>query len=169
MTRRTVCLLLLAAVLSGCRTSYVWTSAVPAEKRTVSVPVFRNESAETELGSVVSRQILREFQREGTFRLSTPAAAAVEVQGVIRRAESAYEGGARRIGNRFNNYRFRLVADVSVIDRVGGKVLIDNRPYTAETVFASSQDLMTGRRNASGRLAEELARQVVDDVLAYPW
>jgi hypothetical protein len=169
MIRFTLGVLLAAAVFSGCKTSYVWTGTVPADRRTVSVPVFRNESDVTELGSVVSRQILREFQREGTFRLSTPDAAAVEVQGIIRQAESRYEGGARQIGNRFNNSRFKMVALVSVVDRVNGKVLIDNRPYTAETVFASSQDLMTGRLNASGRLAEELARQVVDDVLAYPW
>ena len=112
------------------------------------MPVFRNESEVTELGSVVTRQVLREFQREGSFRVSSPADAAVEVQGIIRSAVSRYDGGGRHIGNRTFNSRLTL---------------------TAEADFLATQDLMTGRRDASGRLAEDLARQIVDDVLAYHW
>lgn len=160
---------LAALALSGCKTAYTWTSPVPDGKRTVCVPTFRNESDITELGPVVARQVLREFQREGTFRLATPESAAVEVQGVIRSAATSYDGGARNIGNRLNDYRFSLQAEVSVIDRIDGKVVVENRIYKAERVFAATQDLMTGRRDASGRLAEELARQIVDDVLAHQW
>ena len=49
----------------GCGTSYSWRPAVPEDMRTVSVPSFRNESDVQELGAVVTRQVLREFQREG--------------------------------------------------------------------------------------------------------
>jgi hypothetical protein len=167
--RATVFLFLTAMMVAGCKTTYSWTSAVPADRRTISVPVFRNESDVTALGGTVSRQILREFQREGTFRLASAEAAAVEVQGVIRSAKSSYQGGARQVANRVNDYRFILQAEVSVVDRISGKVLVDNRVYTAETIFAGTQDLMTGRRDASGRLAEDLARQIVDDVLACQW
>lgn len=169
MIRVALCVFLAAAALSGCKTAYVWTSGVPSDRRTISVPVFRNESEVTELGSVVTRQVLREFQREGSFRVSSPADAAVEVQGIIRSAVSRYDGGGRHIGNRTFNSRLTLTAEVSVVDRVSGRVLVDNRTYTAEADFLATQDLMTGRRDASGRLAEDLARQIVDDVLAYHW
>ena len=39
----------------------------------------------------------------------------------------------------------------------------------AETTFFSDTDIVTARRDASGRLAEDLARQIVDDVAGYKW
>jgi hypothetical protein len=64
----------------------------------------------------------------------------------------------------------RVTALVSVIDKINGKVIVDNVEYSAGVAFASgSTDLLTAKRDASGRLAEELARQIVDDVLAIKW
>ena len=57
---------LAAFALAGCA-SYRWTSSVPADMRTVSVPTFRNESDLVEFGAVTTRQVLREFQRKGTY------------------------------------------------------------------------------------------------------
>jgi len=48
-------------------------------------------------------------------------------------------------------------------------VIFTDRPYTAETTFASGQDLTTAERDASGRLADELSRLVVDDLLRIDW
>ena len=78
--------LLTAVLAAGCASEYSWTSKVPPDMRSVSVPVFRNESEVTELGAVVSRQLLREFQREGTFRIAAAGDGAVEIQGVIKQA-----------------------------------------------------------------------------------
>ena len=156
--------------LAGCRTSYSWTSDVPQNLRTVSVPTFRNESDITELGVLASTQILREFQREGTFKLARPEDAAVEVQGVITVATSSYNGGDLRSGQRMTDCDFLLKAEVSVIERVNGRVLVDNKVYTARTTFVTGTiDLNTAQRDASRRLAEDLAAQVVDDVLAVQW
>jgi len=155
--------------LAGCRTDYTWKSQVPADLRTVAVPNFRNESDMTELGPVVTQQVLREFQREGTFKISNVDNAAVEVQGVIKDADSSFSAGSRKTGMRVRDYRYKVKAEVSVIDRKSGRVLVDNRVYVAETMFASSIDMPTAKRNANGRVAEDLARQIVDDVLAVQW
>lgn len=159
-----------AAVLgaAGCA-SYRWTSNVPKEMRTVCVPTFRNESNVTELGTIVPRQILREFQREGTFRVAHIDEAALEIQGIIKAADSEYVGGDRRVGSRLAMNELQMKAIVSVIDRRNGKVLVNNREYTATAPFASGQDLATGQRNASGRVAEDLATKIVDDVLNMKW
>ena len=53
---------LAALALAGCA-NYRWTSPVPADMQTVTVPTFRNESNVLELGAVATRQVLREFQR----------------------------------------------------------------------------------------------------------
>ena len=169
MKKLAVLAMLSTLALTGCRTSYSWKSGVPADMRTVAVPTFRNESEMTELGSLATRQVLREFQREGTFRIARPDDAAVEVQGVIRKTSVSFGGGNRKTGMRIGDYRYVAVAAVSVVDRRNGRVLVDNRIYNAEAVFASQMDLSTAMRNASGRLADDLARQIVDDVLAVQW
>lgn len=156
--------------LVGCRTSYSWTSDVPQSLRTVCVPTFRNESDITELGVLASTQILREFQCEGTFKLARPDDAAVEVQGVIKSAASSFNGGDLRSGQRMIDCDLVLRAEVSVVERVNGRVLLDNKIYIARTTFVTgSIDLTTAQRDASRRLAEDLAAQVVDDVLAVQW
>ena len=135
----------------------------------MSVPTFRNESEVVELGAIASRQILREFQREGTFKIRATGDAAVEIQGVIKSAISDVNAYDRRSGMRLSAYRMTSVAEVSVIDKRSRKVMINNRKYTATADFTSGQDLTTSGRAASGRLMEDLARQVVDDVLNLKW
>lgn len=158
----------LLAFAAGC-TSYSWRPAVPEDMRTVSVPTFRNESDVTELGDVVARQVLREMQREGTFKVARSDDAALEVQGVVKEASSSVVAYERRTGARNRERRFAMTALVSVVDRRGGKVLVDGRKYKASTTFLVNDDVVTGERDASGRLAEDLARQIVDDLLALKW
>lgn len=155
---------LAAVLLAGCL-PYTWTSSVPAERRTVAVPVFRNSSEVTELGAKVTTQILREFQREGTYSLAPLDACALEIQGEIKEAGSTTVAYERRTGARTREHRFVATAVVSFIDKVDRKVLVDRRSYEAETTYLVNDDLVTGERNASGRLAEDLARQIVDDAL----
>lgn len=157
------------AMFSGCGTSYSWRSSVPESARTVSVPTFRNESSVSELGAVASRQILREFQREGTFKIRTGDDAAIEIQGVIKSASPGVVAYDRRSGLRVSAYKMTAEAEVSVIDKRTRKVLVDNRRYSATADFTAGQDMTTAQRSASGRVMEDLARQVVDDVLNLKW
>ena len=167
--KRILIVAMAAFALAGC-SSYRWTSDVPARMRTICVPTFRNESDVTELGVLASRQILRELQREGTFKLAGPDDAAVEIQGVVKSASAGYNGGDRRTYNRLVDYSFTMRAEVSVVDRINGRVLVDNKIYVATTTFMTGQDdFLSAQRSATGRLAEDLARQVVDDVLAVQW
>ena len=65
--------------------------------------------------------------------------------------------------------RLTVSAEVSFVDRRNGKVVVNNRKYIAETTYFSDSDMATARRDASGRAAEDLARQIVDDVTACRW
>ena len=159
-----------ATAIVGCKSTYRWTSDVPQSMRTICVPTFRNESDTTELATLASIQLLREFQREGTFKIAGHDDAAVEVQGVITSSTARSNGGYRGIQNRLFDNTATMTAEISVVDRVNGRVLVDNKRYTATTSFVSGQDdFLTAQRSASGRLAEDLAKQVVDDVLAVQW
>ena len=83
----------------------------------------------------------------------------VEVVGELKKASSATVAYERRTGARTREHRFSAAAVVSVIDRRNNRILIDNRKYSASTTFLVNDDIVTGR------LGEDLARQIVDDVL----
>lgn len=154
-----------ALTVCGCA-NYSWKPAIPEDMRTVAVPTFLNESTVTELGSAIATQTLREFQREGTFKIRPAGESAVEIQGIVRESDSRSVAYARKTGERNREYRLRATAVVSIIDKKSGKVVVDNRRYTASTSFIAGDDILTGERDAANRLAEEFARQIVDDTLA---
>ena len=163
-----VVFLSLLALCAGCA-SYTWRSSVPHGLRTVSVPTFRNETDVTELGAVATRQVLREFQREGTFKVASADDAALEIQGVLKSSDASTPDFRRETSTRAYEHLLSVKAEITLVDRRNGKILFDNRVYKAETSFFSDSDVVTGRRGASGRLAEDLARQIVDDVVAGGW
>lgn len=158
-----------ALAFAGCATDYSWRSSVPEEVRTVSVPTFRNESNVSEFGAVATRQLLREFQREGTFKIRTAGDAAIEIQGVVKSVSPSMSAYNRRQGGRIAGYDARATVEISVIDKRKGKVLVDNRKYVANATFTAGQDRTTAVRDASGRLADDLAQKVVDDLLNLKW
>jgi len=160
-----------ALVLAGCASmpSYRWTSRVPEQLRTVSVATFENSTMSAELGPIVTQYALREFQREGTFQIRSRADSAIAVEGRIVKAENHGVVFDRSYGMRASEYRYEVVAEVSIINRLTGEVLQNNRRYTAETTFLVKGDLLTGRRDAAQRIAADLARQIVDDVISYPY
>lgn len=157
-----------ALLLGGCA-NYRWTSRVPDEIRTVSVPVFENRTKSAELGPIVTQFTLREFQREGTFAVRRAGDATIEVQGAIVKAERNPIAFARGYGMRAGEYRYHVTAEVAIVNKDSGKVLQEGRKYTAETTFMVQNDLLTGQRNAAQRIAAELSRQIVDDVVSYPY
>ena len=161
--------LMLSLAVAGCAGTYSWQSRVPERMRTVAVPVFRNESSVTEFGSIATRQLLREFQREGTFKIASVDACALEIQGVVKHVGVDMLGYNRRAGLRIANYDICADVEISVVDKTSGKLLVDNKIYNARATFSASDDYATSRRDSSGRLAEDLARQVVDDVLDMKW
>jgi len=154
-----------AAVLVGCGTDYTWRSRVPAGMRTVAVPTFRNESDLQEIGAVASRQVLREFQREGTFKIAMQGDAALEIQGVVVSVAGGATSYGRRSALRLASNEATARATVTFVDKRRGKVLVNNRPYTATASYVAGQDSTTALRDVSGRLMDDLARQVVDDAL----
>ena len=122
-----------------------------------------------EIGALATRQVAREFQREGTFKLASSEDAAIEIQGIVKSVSIGSVGYNRRTFSRYTGSELRMMATVSVVDKREGKVLVDNKTYTAQTTTVVGQDATTAQRDASGRLADDLARQVVDDVLNLKW
>ena len=155
------------ALLSGCA-GYTWGTSVPEEYRTVAVPVFENLTEVSEMGPTVTQYTLREFQREGSFKVVRPDDAAIEVQGVIRKMTRLGIAYDRARGMRASEYRYEILADVSFVDRRKGKVLLERKGLKGETTFLTQNDLLTGQKNAAARIAQDLARQIVNEAIALP-
>ena len=160
------------ALLSGCA-GYTWGTSVPEEYRTVAVPVFENLTEVSEMGPTVTQYTLREFQREGSFKVVRPddaaiEVAAIEVQGVIRKMTRLGIAYDRARGMRASEYRYEILADVAFVDRRKGKVLLERKGLKGETTFLTQNDLLTGQKNAAARIAQDLARQIVNEALALP-
>jgi hypothetical protein len=134
------------------------------------VPVFENSTAVSELGPMVTQYALREFQREGTFKIARAGDAAVEVQGVVTKAARRGLSYDSSYGFRATEYDYTVSVDVTFIDKRNGKVLRECRGLQAKTSFLTSDDLLTGQKNAASRVADDLAKQIVNEALAirYP-
>ena len=153
------------ALLAGCL-GYTWTSGVPESRRTIAVPAFENRTTYAEFGATATKHVLREIQREGTFKIRDTGDSALELQGSITRVTLNGIDYDRGYDRRASEYRMRVTVECSLIDKVENKVLFDNRKFVGETTFLSQRDVLTGQRNASDRVAVDLARQIVDGVLA---
>ena len=71
--------------------------------------------------------------------------------------------------SRGGEYVMKAVVEVSLVDKKSGKILIDARNYASRATVLADFDLVSAERDASGRLAEQIAQQVVDDMLHRDW
>ena len=150
---------------AGCST-YKFGSPVPEELRTIAVPVFENASGFPEIDAVVTQYVLREFQREGTFKISALDTASLKLLGKLVKSDLQALNYDRNYGSRTSEYRYSFVAEITLVERGTGKLLIDDMLVKANTTFLTHGDMLTGMQDANPRIAKELARAITDAVLA---
>lgn len=150
--------------LFGCGT-YRITSSVPAELRTISVPVFENKTGFPEFGALATQHTLREIQREGSLKITSLESSSLKLLCSVSNEKRALSFN-RAYGTRAAEYRYTMVASVTLVERGTGKFLLDNVPVEATTTFPTYDDLLTAMQNAAPRVSEELARNIVDTILA---
>ena len=151
--------------LAGCA-SYRITSDVPEELRTIAVPVFENETGYPEVSATVTQFVLREFQREGTMKIKSLDNASLKLLGTVRLGETSPVRFDRSYGSRASEYRYTLIAEITLVERDTGKLLLDAVKVSGSTTFLTYDDMLTGMQNAYPRVAKELSRVIVDTVLA---
>jgi len=147
--------------------SYRIGSDVPQELRTITVPVFENASGFPEIDATVTQYVLREFQREGTFKIASLDDASLKLLGKLIKTDMQSLNYDRGYGARTSEYRYTLVAEITLVERGSGKLLIDGQRIKANTTFLTHGDMLTGMQDAGPRIAKELSRAIVDAVLAH--
>lgn len=134
-------------------------SGATAREKSVQVNPFANQTMQPRLTDVVTSQMRKEVQRDGTFQLATHGDGDIIVTGSLTKYD--------RLEVTFNpndiltvrDYRLSLTAHVTARERSSGKVLLD-QPVTGYTLIRVGTDLVSAERQAMPLLAQDLAQNV---------
>lgn len=148
-------LLILAG--GGCG-SYEW---LRASRGTLEVQAFENLTAEPGLTADVMASLRRRAQQEGGYSLATLGEGDILLFGVLDelvRRPISFASNDLEVGR---DFRLRLRARVTAVDRRTGELALDDREVTAEATVQSQRNLALAERDVFPILAEELARKTV--------
>ena len=163
------CLAVPMAVLTGCGYHAVGSAThLPADLRTLSVPVFatRTEAYHTE--TVMTNAVIREFAERTRFRVTPdadPEADAVLHGTILKEAVTPLTYNAST--QESSSFLLTMVVSVKLNGR-DGKVLYENKNYVFRQQYQSTTDLPTFLQEnpaALERLSRDFAHALVADVL----
>ena len=155
---------LVALICSGCA-GYKLGSVKPAYLRgiqSIAVPTFTNRTLTPRIEALVAGTVVKQFQQDGTYRITTEEQADGILQGEII---SVSRSPARSVrGNVLSTTEFMLTvrASYTLVDKAG-KTLGAGQAGGGTSFFVSS-DVSTDERQALPLAAEELARQLVSQL-----
>ncbi len=167
-----VSLLLLGCLvlgLAGCAGYRVGpTNGVVAGARSIQVNPFRNETHEPRLIEPVVSALRRTLQQDGTYRLNTSGQGDIIISGVLVRYER--EGVSFQPNDILSvrDFKVRLIARVTAMERSTGKMLLD-REVAGQTTLRLGADLGNTERQAVPLLAQDLAQNTVSLLVDGLW
>lgn len=153
------CLLVQAFLGLGCM-GYQLGSSLPDGLEVVHVPVFTNETDEPNLEVIATRATIAEFQRDGSLSIGEENRADV----ILRARLTSFSLDPLRFerddATTAQEYRMRIQADVQLIERRTGDVLV-NRRVDGEQDFELTGDLSSAKRIHLPEAANDLATRIV--------
>jgi hypothetical protein len=158
-----------ALALCGCAGYQLGsTSGFPAGTRSIQVNFFQNDTLEPRLSEAVAISLRRNLQQDGTFLLDTRGGADVVVNGVLvdyqRTALSFHPEDIltpRDLG-------ITLTAKVTAIERITGKVLLDQL-VSGRTSLRIFSDLAGAEQQHFPLLADDLSRNITELLVDGTW
>lgn len=154
--------LLLAA--GGCA-GYKLGSTLPADIRTVFIPVFANETDEPLVENEVTREVVARIQRDGALRIAPEAAADAVLKVSLKRFIFTPLAYARDQRERPNEYRMIVTASFVLYRRSTGEVLTEHPAVQGEALVQVVGDLSTSKRFALPDASRDLARDLTEKIL----
>jgi outer membrane lipopolysaccharide assembly protein LptE/RlpB len=161
--------LLLAAALAAAVCGYRLRgtgSSLPPGIKTMSVPMFKNQTTRFELDVKLTRAVINELVARGKVALSPdPAAADAVLEGEITGFTANPIGFTA--GNQADRYSITVTAKVTLKDRSSAKPLFTNPAF----VYRQDYDVPPGssfesvQTEAIDKIAEKFARSLVVSIL----
>ncbi len=130
---------------------------------TLFIPVFRNNTLLPQVEGMVTDTVARQFQQDGTYTLTSRAAADAILNCTIERSARTPQRSVT--GNVLLTTEFDLSLEVSfqLVDAKSGKVL-DSGQTNGTTNFFVGNDVTQDERQALPIAAEQLAVRLVSAV-----
>jgi len=141
-------------------------SSLPPRIRTVSVPVFKNQTTRFELDVKLTRAVVNELVARGKVAISAdPAAADAVLEGEItgfRAVPIGFTGG-----NQADRYNITVTAKVTLKERLSAGSLFSNPAFVYQQEYevppgTSFESLET---EAIDKIAEKFARSLIVSIL----
>lgn len=164
MTIRTLALILIAAILTGC--GYKLGEIRPTSMRsvrTLAVPTFKNKTYEPRVEVLVADTVIKQFQQDGTYSIVSDNYADAILYGTISRIERR---PVRSVTNNVlatSEFVLQIEVNYQVVDRVTGVELLAGKAR-GDTSFFTSDDIQTSERQSIPIAAQDLAVQLVSEV-----
>lgn len=166
-------MLVAAAVMStllygtGCTAlGYRLGSSLPADIRSVYVPMFVNETEEPQLEADTTQAVISEFQRDGSLRVSDLENADAVLEVVLKEFRLEPIRYDRDDTRSTSEYRMWLEAEVLFRRTTTQEVLVQVDVH-GEHAFDPGGDLGSAKQTALPGAAENLARRIVKNVVEY--
>lgn len=151
-----------AVALSGCA-GYTLGPAKPAylsRVQSISVPTFRSDVTEARTETLVTSSVIKELQRDGTYRVAREGAGDATLVGTIESLERTPVRTVR--GNVLQPAEFILEMKIRFELREGGVNgrVLDGGRVSGQASFFVSTDLTQDQRQAIPRAAEQAAARL---------
>lgn len=160
-----VLLIALLCAACGC-VGYTVGSSLPGSIRSIHVPTFVNRSGEPDIESALTSAAMREFQRDGTLRLSPERDADVELETVIAGFETKPLRYSSEKRTQTTEYRLVITANIVCKERRGtNSVLVSVDGLRGEATFELVGDLAASKQTALPAAARDLAHKIVESVV----
>lgn len=167
MLLRTTLLAASALCLSGFTECYkpVRKSGLPAHIKTVAVPAFQNDAARYKVESRLTEAVVNEIIKRGRgLRVQSDAEGAdIVIDGVVK--EFGFWGVLLDARSRSRIFEVRIVAAVTVRDRVRNRVIYDNQNYEFRSEFEFTSDPRTFF-NEEDPAVQRLSRAFAESLIA---
>lgn len=134
-------------------------SGLAAREKSIQVSPFANRTVQPRLTDVVTSQLRKELQREGTYRLATHGEGDIIVTGALTKYDRFEVTFAANDILTVRDYRLSLTAQVTARERSSGKVLLD-QAVNGYTLIRVGSDLTSAEQQAMPLLAQDLAQNV---------
>ena len=157
------CSVTVVLLVAGCA-GYTLGTSLPANIRTVHVPLFVNRSGEPDIEGEVTTAVIQEFQREGT--LSVVGKEEADSVLVVRLVDYSLKPLRYSEDNvmETREYRLTLTARMILKGRETDGVIVRGH-VSGETTFEAPGDLGVAKRSALPDVSADLARHIVERVV----
>ena len=132
--------------------------------RSIFVPTVKNDTVEPGLPVMVSNEIIRRFDNDGTLETLQSAQADSELDVTIKRFERRAIRSNRQSALVTETYEITLVAEATFINRKLGRKVFENKEVRGRTEYFVQNNMQEVERQALPLAAEDLANQVVSMV-----